>query len=102
MRLTDVIDRFWGRYAHQIESLDLSNFNKFSTFVLHLPFGFWAQLTVLRLLAFDYETLNWKGWWSVAPPPTHPCRYLVCRIEEYHVSDRVTRAIDDIITKMVA
>jgi hypothetical protein len=80
--LTDVIDRFLGRYAHQIESLDLSTFVGYPADVLYLPSGFWAQFTALRLLGLDEYILRsgiWPGW-SIVPPPTHPCRYLVCRI----------------------
>jgi hypothetical protein len=79
--LTDVIDRFLGRYAHQIESLDLSNFTTYSADVPDLPSAFWAQFTALRLLGLDEYILRREKWsgWSIVPPPTHPCRYLVCR-----------------------
>ena len=78
--LTDVLDRFLGRYAHQIESLVLSHFHSYLSPCLDLPSKFWAQFAALRLLGLDYCTLvreEWSGW-SVVPPPTHPCRYLVC------------------------
>jgi len=79
--LTGVLDRFLGRYAHQIESLILSKFDTYPPSLLDLPSGFWAQFTALRLLGLDYWTLKREEWsgWSIVPPPTHPCRYLVCR-----------------------
>jgi hypothetical protein len=78
-QLTGVLDRFLGRYAHQIESLILNERVNFKP-VLHLPSGFWAQFPALRLLGLNYNTLSCKGWsgWSIVPPPTHPCRYLIC------------------------
>jgi len=78
--LTDVLDPFLGRYAHQIESLVLSEFHSYLSPCHNLPSKFWAQFAALRLLGLDYCTLvreEWSGW-SVVPPPTHPCRYLVC------------------------
>jgi len=85
MSLTDVVDRFLGRWAHQIESFFCRRLDRFlSTIlaspVLDLPSGFWAQFPVLRLLGLDREPLQSKEWsgWSIVPPPTHPCRYLVC------------------------
>jgi len=84
--LTGVLDRFLGRWAHQIESLFCREYDHvFSSCpkppLLDLPSGFWAQFPALRLLGLDRETLKRKEWsgWSVVPPPTHPCRYLVCR-----------------------
>jgi len=103
--LADVLDPFLGQYAHQIETLVLSEFGTFSSPLLDLPSGFWAQFPALRLLGLDCDTINRKGWsgWSVVPPPTHPCRYLVCRI--YHsVMEReleceVKRVVDDICSR---
>jgi hypothetical protein len=76
-----VLDRFLGRYAHQIESLVLGAFSTKPSPLLDLPSGFWAQFSALRLLGLEYETVERKEWsgWSIVPPPTHPCRYLVCR-----------------------
>jgi len=81
MPLTGVIDRFLGRYAHQIESLVLSKYDTYPASLLDLPSGFWAQFTALRLLGLEDGTLTREEWsgWFVVPPPTHPCRYLVCR-----------------------
>ena len=82
--LMDLLDRFLGRYAHQIESLILIPiFHPYSSLLLNLPSGFWDQFTELRLLGLDKWTLEHKEWsgWSVVPPPTHPCRYLVCRLD---------------------
>ena len=81
MPLTGVIDRFLGRYARQIESLVLIQHITHHLSLLDLPSGFWAQFTALRLLGLDYWTLEREEWsgWSIVPPPTHPCRYLVCR-----------------------
>jgi hypothetical protein len=78
---TGVLDRFLGRYAHQIESLVLGAFSTKPSPLLDLPSGFWAQFSALRLLGLEYETVERKEWsgWSIVPPPTHPCRYLVCR-----------------------
>jgi len=78
--LTDVIDHVLGRYAHQIESLVLSNVAFLPTSCLDLPSGFWTQFIALRLFGLDCNTLGRKEWsgWSVVPPPTHPCRYLLC------------------------
>ena len=77
--LPDVLDRCLGRYAHQIESLIVSARDSDIRPCLDLPSGFWTQFTALRLLGFNFGTLKRKGWsgWSVVPPPTHPCRYLV-------------------------
>ena len=77
--LTDLLTHSFGRYAHQIESLALNNYMYNPPPVLDLPSGFWAQFSALRLLGMDYWTLNCSEWtgWSVVPPPTHPCRYLV-------------------------
>jgi hypothetical protein len=76
--LTRVVDRFLGRYAHQIESLVLCELPNQTRPLLDLPSGFWAQFTALRLLGVG-EALAHKEWsgWSVVPPPAHPCRYLV-------------------------
>jgi len=97
MSLTDVVDRFLGRWAHQIESLFCKEFDRFrwsilASPLLDLPSGFWAQFPVLRLLGLDPEPLQLEEWsgWSVVPPPTHPCRYLVCclySVEEIGVED---------------
>jgi hypothetical protein len=89
--LTDVVDRFLGRYAHQIESLVLGGLDSKYWSPLDLPTGFWAQFTALCLLGLDGIHENHKEWsgWSVVPPPDHPCRYLVCRV--YH---SVENAID--------
>jgi len=88
--LTDMLDRLLGRYAHQIESLVLSEFDSYYLPCLDLPSNFWAQFTALRLLGLEYYTLmreEWSGW-SVVPPPTHPCRYLVCPFcSESHLND---------------
>jgi len=80
--LTDVLDCFLGRYAHQLESLILTEDQRYSQPCLGLPSGFWARFTALRLLGLADVTLKRKEWsgWSVVPPPTHPCRYLVCYI----------------------
>jgi len=80
--LMDLLDCFLGRYAHQIESLVLRRITTYSPLLLNLPSGFWAQFTELRLLGLDGATLEHKEWsgWSVVPPPTHPCRYLLCRL----------------------
>jgi len=80
--LTDVLDRFLGRYAHQIESLVLGEDHSYFRSCLNLPSGFWAQFTALRLLGLEYGTLKRKEWsgWSVVLPPTHLCRYLVCHV----------------------
>jgi len=107
--LMDVLDRFLGQYARQIESLVLSPittypphlFNPITTYpphLLNLPSGFWDQFTELRLLGLDNGTLEDEEWsgWSVVPPPTHPCRYLVCRINPS--MDRVVNKIDSIWT----
>jgi hypothetical protein len=88
--LTEMIDRFLGRYAHQIESLVLEGIKSTKLHLPDLPSGFWAQFTALRLLGVGYSTLvrnEWSGW-SIVPPSTHPCRYLVCRLyltSEYSV-----------------
>jgi len=109
MSLTDVVDRFLGRWAHQIESLFCRKFDIFRSSilalpVLDLPSGFWAQFPVLRLLGLDREPLKRKEWsgWSVMPPPTHPCRYLVCcvySVKEPEVEREVGREVKDIHTK---
>jgi len=106
MPLTAMLDCFLGRWAHQIESLQFSEFDPahLSLIVspLHdLPSGFWAQFAMLRLLRLDCETLQCKKWsgWCVMPPPTHPCRYLVCRIfiaNESEVERRMGRKVEDI------
>jgi len=95
MRLKGMLDHFLGRYAHQIESLVLSETDAFPSSLHNLPSGFWAQFTTLRLLGLDYRTLEYEGWsgWSVMPPPTHPCRYLVCRVRS---NPSVERAVDSI------
>jgi len=79
-QLTGVLDGFLGRYAHQIESLALVELSKSRTSFLDLPTQFWAQFTALCLLGLKAATLEREDWsgWSVAPPPTHPLRYLVC------------------------
>jgi hypothetical protein len=76
---TGVLDRFLGRYAHQIETL-VFNGTIHPSPILNLPSGFWAQFPALRLLGMEYRTLMCEEWsgWSVVPPPTHPCRYLMC------------------------
>jgi len=106
MPLTAMLDRFLGQWAHQIESLWFSEFDpahlSLPVSPLHnLPPGFWAQFAMLRLLGLGCETLQCKQWsgWSVTPPPTHPCRYLVCRIftvEESEVERRLGREVEDI------
>jgi len=107
--LAGVLDRFLGRWAHQIESLFCKEFDPvFSSWLasplLDLPSGFWAQFPVLRLLGLDDEALKRKEWsgWSVVPPPTHPCRYLVCcvyHVKESEVERDVGREVEDIRTK---
>jgi hypothetical protein len=80
--LTEMVDRFLGRYAHQIESLVLEGITNTNMRLTDLPSGFWAQFTALRLLGVGHLTLvrnEWSGW-SIAPPSTHPCQYLVCRL----------------------
>jgi hypothetical protein len=80
MPLTEVVDRFLGRYTHQIESLVLEGLRGDIRLSQDLPSGFWAQFTALRLLGLVLTTLdNWSGW-STVPPAMHPCRYLVCRL----------------------
>jgi len=82
--LTNVIDRFLGRYAHQIESLVLSEWDTWLwPFLLDISSRFWAQFTALRLLGLNDSTLKNERWsgWSIVPPPTHPCRYLLCRFD---------------------
>jgi len=107
--LTDVVDRFLGRWAHQIESLFCRKFDPLRSSILaspllDLPSGFWAQFPVLHLLGLDCEALKRKEWsgWSVVPPPTHPCRYLVCCVypgKESEVERHVGRQVEDIRTK---
>ena len=106
MSLTDVIDRFLGRWAHQIESLfcrkfDLLRSSMLASPVLDLPSGFWAQFPVLRLLGLDGQALKRKEWsgWSVVPPPTHPCRYLVCCVYSVKEPEDVGREVKTIRTK---
>jgi len=98
--LTDAIDRFLGRYAHQIESLVLNEYGSFSWPFLNISSGFWAQFTALRLLGLNGSTLKNERWsgWSVMPPPTHPCRYLLCRfyIPRENELAEVGRVVDDI------
>jgi hypothetical protein len=99
MLLADVIDRFLGRYAHQIESLDLSRFSEYPSFIPDLPSGFWAQFTALRLLALGDDPLMWKQWtgWSIMPPHTHPCQYLVCIVYYGRTWDTLSSVIKDIL-----
>jgi len=109
MPLTGMLDRFLGRWAHQIESLWFHDFDPAHSSLLvsplhDLPSGFWAQFAALRLLALDCKTPQCKKWsgWSVVPPPTHPCRYLVCRIftlKESEVERQVGREVEDIRTR---
>jgi hypothetical protein len=77
--LTRVLDRFLGRYAHQIESLILGELPSKTPPLVDLSSGFWAQFTVLCLLGMGDGILDREDWsgWSVVPPPTHPCQYLV-------------------------
>ena len=91
--LTDTLDRFLGRYTHQIESLALSELDGYFSPCLDFPSEFWARFSALRLLGLGYDTLMRKEWsgWSVVPPPTHPCRYVVC-----HVYSDVERKLNDI------
>jgi len=105
MPLTGMLDRFLGRWAHQIESLWFSEVDPAHSLLaspLHdLPSGFWAQFAMLRLLGLDCNTLQCKKWsgWSVVPPPTHPCRYLLCTIftvENSEVERSVGRQVEDI------
>jgi len=109
--LTGMLDRFLGRWAHQIESLWFHEFDPAHSSLLvsplrDLPSGFWAQFAALRLLALDCKTPQCKKWsgWSVVPPPTHPCRYLVCRVFTMKEWDRevereVGREVEDIRTR---
>jgi len=99
MPLTGVIDRFLGRYARQIESLVLSQHDTHPLSLLNLPSGFWAQFTVLRLLGLEDETLKCEEWsgWFIVPPPTHPCRYLVCRGPGFSITpSRMQSLVDEI------
>ena len=107
MPLTGMLDRFLGRWAHQIESLWFDELdpahNSLLLSPLHdIPSGFWAQFSTLRLLRLDCETLLCKKWsgWSVVPPPTHPCRYLVCTVSTGdEVARHVLREVRDIRTR---
>jgi len=106
MSLTDVVDRFLGRWAHQIESLFCRKFDPLYSSILaspllDLPSGFWAQFPVLRLLGLDGGALKRKEWsgWSVVPPPTHPCRYLVCCVYSVKEPEVVGREVETIRTK---
>jgi len=98
-QLTDLIDCFLGRYAHQIESLVLSAVKGYYLPCLDLPSGFWAQFTALRLLGLSVLTLQnteWSGW-SVVPPPTHPCRYLLCHFYCPVESAELDRAVEWVV-----
>jgi len=107
MPLTDTLDRFLGRWAHQIESLWFDELHTAQSSLLvsplrDLPSGFWAQFATLRLLRLDRKILLCKKWsgWSVVPPPTHPCRYLVCTVSTGdEVARRVEREVRDIRTR---
>ena len=109
MPLKAMLRRFLGQWAHQIESLWFSEFDPAHSSLLvspllDLPSGFWAQFAMLRLLALDCTTPQCKKWsgWSVVPPPTHPCRYLVCRVftvKHSEVERQVGRQVEDIRTK---
>jgi hypothetical protein len=71
--LTAVVDRFLGRYAHQIESLVvITELATKTPPLFDLPSGFWAQFTALRLLGFQgtLEHKEWSGWSVVPPLPT--------------------------------
>jgi len=109
MPLTEMLDRFLGRWAHQIESLWCSGFDPAHSSLLvsplhDLPSGFWAQFATLRLLGLSCKTIQCKKWsgWSVTPPPTHPCRYLVCHVvpvKGLEVEPEVGRQVEDIRTR---
>ena len=107
--LTGMLDRFLGRWAHQIESLFCREFDPFHSSMLaspllDLPSGFWAQFPVLRLLGLDEDALKRQEWsgWSVVPPPTHPCRYLVScfyPVRKLEVEREVVSEVEDIRTR---
>jgi hypothetical protein len=79
-QFTGVLDGFLGRYARQIESLVLMELSQSPTSIMDLPPDFWSQFSALRLLGVRAATLEREDWsgWTVAPPTTHPLRYLVC------------------------
>jgi len=109
MPLTGMLDRFLGRWAHQIESLWFSEIDPAHSSLLasplhDLPSGFWAQFPVLRLLGLDRGALKLEEWsgWSIVPPPTHPCRYLVCCVyswKEWEVEYEVMGEVENIRTR---
>jgi hypothetical protein len=92
-QLTGVLDGFLGRYARQIESLALIELSRLPTSILDLSPGFWSQFSALRLLGVQTATLEREDWsgWTVAPPATHPLRYLACwsGFSAEHTVDRV-------------
>jgi len=79
-QLVGVLDGFLGRYAGQLESLELFELANSPVSYMQLPPAFWEQFPALRLLGFMAVTLQREDWsgWSVVPPSTHPLRYLVC------------------------
>jgi len=109
MPLTAMLDRFLGRWAHQVESLWFSGFDPGHSSLLvsplhDLPSGFWAQFPVLRLLGLDRGALELEKWsgWSIVPPRTHPCRYLVCCVyswKEWEVEYEVMGEVEHIRTR---